>query len=53
MFGFDEKESVFDRSAERTVYIGVVQVANSVRSCSVPHYTGKLLSGEKPENPWK
>lgn len=52
MFSFDEKESVFDHSTERTVYIGIVQVANSVRSCSVPPCTEKLLSGAKPENPW-
>lgn len=52
MFCFDEKESVFDCSAERTVYVGTVQVANSVRSCSVPPSNGKLLSGAKSENPW-
>lgn len=52
MFSFDEKESVFDRPAERTVYIGIVQVTNSVRSCSVPPCTEKLLSEANPENPW-
>lgn len=52
MFSFDGKESVFDRPAERTVYTGIVQVANSVRSCSVPPCTEKLLSGAKPGNLW-